>query len=82
MVSFCYLTRMKLSDPFFVLSSGEDISLSICQVLNHRNFCNKMWQTMRFSLRVLGDNRAPLGTLEEVQQRNVPIECVCIIILI
>ncbi|XP_040909907.1 valine--tRNA ligase, mitochondrial isoform X2 [Toxotes jaculatrix] len=44
---------------------GEDISLSISQVLSCRHFCNKMWQTLRFTLGVLGDNTAPVGTLEE-----------------
>uniref|UniRef100_A0A4W6D9V9 Valine--tRNA ligase, mitochondrial n=1 Tax=Lates calcarifer TaxID=8187 RepID=A0A4W6D9V9_LATCA len=32
---------------------GEDISLSISQVLSCRHFCNKMWQTLRFTLGVL-----------------------------
>ncbi|XP_070777490.1 valine--tRNA ligase, mitochondrial [Enoplosus armatus] len=44
---------------------GEDVSLSISQVLSCRHFCNKMWQTLRFTLGVLGDNTAPVGTLEE-----------------
>ncbi|XP_054462688.1 valine--tRNA ligase, mitochondrial isoform X2 [Anoplopoma fimbria] len=44
---------------------GEDISLSISQVLSCRHFCNKMWQTLRFTLGVLGDNTTPVGTLEE-----------------
>lgn len=44
---------------------GEDISLSISQVLSCRHFCNKMWQTLRFTLGVLGDNTPPVGTLEE-----------------
>uniref|UniRef100_A0A3Q1G266 Valine--tRNA ligase, mitochondrial n=2 Tax=Acanthochromis polyacanthus TaxID=80966 RepID=A0A3Q1G266_9TELE len=44
---------------------GEDISLSISQVLGSRHFCNKMWQTLRFTLGVLGDNTASVGTLEE-----------------
>ncbi|XP_056271759.1 valine--tRNA ligase, mitochondrial isoform X8 [Pseudoliparis swirei] len=44
---------------------GEDISLSIAQVLSCRHFCNKMWQTLRFTLGVLGDNTAPVTTLEE-----------------
>uniref|UniRef100_A0AAQ5Y473 Valine--tRNA ligase, mitochondrial n=1 Tax=Amphiprion ocellaris TaxID=80972 RepID=A0AAQ5Y473_AMPOC len=39
--------------------------LSIPQVLGSRHFCNKMWQTLRFTLGVLGDNTAPVGTLEE-----------------
>ncbi|XP_018551025.1 valine--tRNA ligase, mitochondrial isoform X2 [Lates calcarifer] len=44
---------------------GEDISLSISQVLSCRHFCNKMWQTLRFTLGVLGDNTAAVETLEE-----------------
>ncbi|XP_047460338.1 valine--tRNA ligase, mitochondrial [Mugil cephalus] len=44
---------------------GEDISLSISQVLSCRHFCNKIWQTLRFTLGVLGDNTTPVGTLEE-----------------
>ncbi|XP_039976792.1 valine--tRNA ligase, mitochondrial [Xiphias gladius] len=44
---------------------GEDISLSISQVLRCRHFCNKMWQTLRFTLGVLGDNTAPVQTLVE-----------------
>ncbi|XP_037329260.2 valine--tRNA ligase, mitochondrial isoform X1 [Pungitius pungitius] len=44
---------------------GEDISLSISEVLSCRHFCNKMWQTLRFTLGVLGDNTTPVGTLEE-----------------
>ncbi|XP_059206292.1 valine--tRNA ligase, mitochondrial isoform X2 [Centropristis striata] len=44
---------------------GEDISLSISQVLSSRHFCNKMWQTLRFTLGVLGDNTTPVATLEE-----------------
>ncbi|TNN23116.1 Valine--tRNA ligase, mitochondrial [Liparis tanakae] len=45
---------------------GEDISLSIAHVLSCRHFCNKMWQTLRFTLGVLGDNAAPVTSLEEV----------------
>ncbi|XP_051271216.1 valine--tRNA ligase, mitochondrial isoform X4 [Dicentrarchus labrax] len=44
---------------------GEDISLSISQVLSCRKFCNKMWQTLRFTLGVLGNNTTPVGALEE-----------------
>uniref|UniRef100_A0A3Q3DKD1 valine--tRNA ligase n=1 Tax=Hippocampus comes TaxID=109280 RepID=A0A3Q3DKD1_HIPCM len=46
---------------------GEDISLSVSWVLSCRHFCNKMWQTLRFTLGVLGDNTTPVGNLEEVQ---------------
>ncbi|KAM8767817.1 valine--tRNA ligase, mitochondrial [Acanthopagrus schlegelii] len=45
---------------------GEDISLSVSEVLSCRNFCNKMWQTLRFTLGVLGDNTTPVRTLEEL----------------
>uniref|UniRef100_A0A8C2WSI2 Valine--tRNA ligase, mitochondrial n=1 Tax=Cyclopterus lumpus TaxID=8103 RepID=A0A8C2WSI2_CYCLU len=45
---------------------GEDISLSISQVLSCRHFCNKMWQTLKFTLGVLGDNTTPVATLGEV----------------
>uniref|UniRef100_A0A671VIJ0 Valine--tRNA ligase, mitochondrial n=1 Tax=Sparus aurata TaxID=8175 RepID=A0A671VIJ0_SPAAU len=45
---------------------GEDISLSVSEVLSCRNFCNKMWQTLRFTLGVLGDNTTPVMTLEEL----------------
>uniref|UniRef100_A0AAZ3R9P3 Valine--tRNA ligase, mitochondrial n=1 Tax=Oncorhynchus tshawytscha TaxID=74940 RepID=A0AAZ3R9P3_ONCTS len=31
-------------------AQGEDISLSVSQVLSCRHFCNKMWQTVRFTL--------------------------------
>uniref|UniRef100_A0A8C9U3V5 Valine--tRNA ligase, mitochondrial n=1 Tax=Scleropages formosus TaxID=113540 RepID=A0A8C9U3V5_SCLFO len=34
-------------------AQGEDISLSVSQVLSSRHFCNKMWQTVRFALGVL-----------------------------
>ncbi|XP_034400529.1 valine--tRNA ligase, mitochondrial isoform X2 [Cyclopterus lumpus] len=44
---------------------GEDISLSISQVLSCRHFCNKMWQTLKFTLGVLGDNTTPVATLGE-----------------
>ncbi|XP_072226905.1 valine--tRNA ligase, mitochondrial isoform X2 [Leuresthes tenuis] len=44
---------------------GQDISLCISQVLSYRHFCNKMWQTLRFTLGVLGENTKAVGTLEE-----------------
>uniref|UniRef100_A0A7N6FDZ8 Valine--tRNA ligase, mitochondrial n=1 Tax=Anabas testudineus TaxID=64144 RepID=A0A7N6FDZ8_ANATE len=37
----------------------EDISLSTSQVLSCRHFCNKMWQTLRFTLGVLGQSTTP-----------------------
>ncbi|XP_034561604.1 valine--tRNA ligase, mitochondrial isoform X2 [Notolabrus celidotus] len=44
---------------------GDAISLSVSQVLSCRHFCNKMWQTLRFTLGVLENNAALVGTLEE-----------------
>ncbi|XP_076013348.1 valine--tRNA ligase, mitochondrial isoform X2 [Genypterus blacodes] len=46
---------------------GEDISLSISKVLSSRHFCNKMWQTVRFTLGILADGRTQVGTLEKTQ---------------
>uniref|UniRef100_A0A3B3Z7Q5 Valine--tRNA ligase, mitochondrial n=1 Tax=Periophthalmus magnuspinnatus TaxID=409849 RepID=A0A3B3Z7Q5_9GOBI len=47
-------------------TQGEDINLSMSQVLSCRHFCNKMWQTVRFTLGVLanGTTLAPLGRME------------------
>ncbi|XP_061521173.1 valine--tRNA ligase, mitochondrial [Phycodurus eques] len=56
---------------------GEDISLSISQVLNCRHFCNKVWQTLRFTLGVLGDNTTPVGTLEEVSHLSSMDQWIC-----
>ncbi|TSK28260.1 Valine--tRNA ligase, mitochondrial [Bagarius yarrelli] len=47
-------------------AQGEDISLSVSQVLSCRHFCNKMWQTIRFTLAALQDTQAPLTPLEEL----------------
>ncbi|XP_026155453.1 valine--tRNA ligase, mitochondrial isoform X2 [Mastacembelus armatus] len=44
---------------------GEDISLSISQVLSCRYFCNKIWHTLRYTLGVMGKNTIPVGTLKE-----------------
>ncbi|XP_036411227.1 valine--tRNA ligase, mitochondrial isoform X2 [Megalops cyprinoides] len=44
---------------------GEDISLSVSQVLSCRHFCNKMWQTVRFTLRALEETDTELRTLAE-----------------
>ncbi|XP_010871392.2 valine--tRNA ligase, mitochondrial [Esox lucius] len=46
-------------------AQGEDISLSVSQVLSCRHFCNKMWQTVRFTLGVLKDRGAELLPLEQ-----------------
>uniref|UniRef100_A0A8C6U672 Valine--tRNA ligase, mitochondrial n=1 Tax=Neogobius melanostomus TaxID=47308 RepID=A0A8C6U672_9GOBI len=40
-------------------TQGEDVNLSPSHVLSCRHFCNKMWQTVRFTLGV-----GPLGSME------------------
>uniref|UniRef100_A0A3Q2YLS8 valine--tRNA ligase n=1 Tax=Hippocampus comes TaxID=109280 RepID=A0A3Q2YLS8_HIPCM len=56
---------------------GEDISLSVSWVLSCRHFCNKMWQTLRFTLGVLGDNTTPVGNLEEVSHLSSMDRWIC-----
>ncbi|XP_076864558.1 valine--tRNA ligase, mitochondrial isoform X2 [Brachyhypopomus gauderio] len=53
-------------------AQGEDISLSMSQVLGCRHFCNKMWQTVRFTLGALEDTDVPLTPLPE----TAPVSCV------
>ncbi|MED6284605.1 hypothetical protein CHARACLAT_020779, partial [Characodon lateralis] len=56
---------------------GEDISLSLSQVLGCRHFCNKMWQTLRFTLGVLNDSTTPVRTLEETTPLNSMERWIC-----
>ncbi|TKS88719.1 Valine--tRNA ligase, mitochondrial [Collichthys lucidus] len=58
-------------------TQGEDISLSVSHVLSCRNFCNKMWQTLRFTLGVLGDNTTPVTTLEETAPLSSMDQWIC-----
>ncbi|XP_041665838.1 valine--tRNA ligase, mitochondrial isoform X2 [Cheilinus undulatus] len=45
---------------------GDTISLSVSQVLSCRHFCNKMWQTLRFTLGILENNSTTaVATLKE-----------------
>uniref|UniRef100_A0A8C9U0C9 Valine--tRNA ligase, mitochondrial n=1 Tax=Scleropages formosus TaxID=113540 RepID=A0A8C9U0C9_SCLFO len=53
-------------------AQGEDISLSVSQVLSSRHFCNKMWQTVRFALGVLEPRDVELLLLAE----TVPVSSV------
>ncbi|XP_061912751.1 valine--tRNA ligase, mitochondrial [Entelurus aequoreus] len=55
---------------------GEDISLSFSQVLSCRHFCNKMWQTLRFTLGALGDT-APVGMLEKTAPLSSMDQWIC-----
>uniref|UniRef100_A0A8C6WTZ7 Valine--tRNA ligase, mitochondrial n=1 Tax=Neogobius melanostomus TaxID=47308 RepID=A0A8C6WTZ7_9GOBI len=59
--------------PCFCVSPGEDVNLSPSHVLSCRHFCNKMWQTVRFTLGVFPDaflllvlwvQVGPLGSME------------------
>ncbi|TRY60213.1 hypothetical protein DNTS_026363 [Danionella cerebrum] len=45
-------------------AQGDDISLSVPNVLSCRHFCNKMWQTVRFTLRALSDAKFPTPLAE------------------
>ncbi|XP_056110451.1 valine--tRNA ligase, mitochondrial isoform X2 [Rhinichthys klamathensis goyatoka] len=45
-------------------AQGEDISLSVSQVLSCRHFCNKMWQAVRFTLATLHDASLPTSLAE------------------
>lgn len=56
---------------------GEDISLSVSQVLSCRHFCNKMWQTVRFTLGVLENHTGPVGTLEETAPQSSMDRWIC-----
>uniref|UniRef100_A0A672Z1P7 Valine--tRNA ligase n=1 Tax=Sphaeramia orbicularis TaxID=375764 RepID=A0A672Z1P7_9TELE len=56
---------------------GEDISLSISQVLSCRHFCNKMWQTLRFTLGALGDGTASVEALEELHPLSSMDRWIC-----
>ncbi|KAI2652691.1 Valine--tRNA ligase, mitochondrial [Labeo rohita] len=49
-------------------AQGEDISLSVSHVLNCRHFCNKMWQTMRFTLATLHDASVPTSLAEQCER--------------
>ncbi|XP_068603735.1 valine--tRNA ligase, mitochondrial [Brachionichthys hirsutus] len=56
---------------------GGEISLSTSQVLSCRHFCNKMWQTLRFTLGVLQDNPTPLTALEEMKPSSSMDQWIC-----
>ncbi|XP_062865966.1 valine--tRNA ligase, mitochondrial [Trichomycterus rosablanca] len=58
-------------------AQGEDISLSVSQVLSCRHFCNKMWQTVRFTLRALQETDATLIPLAETFPTSIMDRWIC-----
>ncbi|XP_069054704.1 valine--tRNA ligase, mitochondrial isoform X2 [Lepisosteus oculatus] len=45
-------------------AQGDDISLSVSQLLSTRHFCNKIWNAVRFTLGALGEGFTPLDPRE------------------
>ncbi|MBN3299897.1 SYVM protein, partial [Amia calva] len=41
-------------------AQGDDINLSVSQVLSTRHFCNKIWNAVKFTLGALGEDFTPL----------------------
>jgi hypothetical protein len=48
---------------------GDDLHLSVSEVLSCRHFCNKIWNALRFILHALGENFVPQSA-EEVKERK------------
>lgn len=43
-------------------AQGRDINLDVKRVVGYRHFCNKIWNAMKFSLNVLGNDYIPDAT--------------------
>uniref|UniRef100_A0A8C6KKB5 valine--tRNA ligase n=1 Tax=Nothobranchius furzeri TaxID=105023 RepID=A0A8C6KKB5_NOTFU len=41
-------------------SQGRDINLDVNRILGYRHFCNKLWNAVKFAMKTLGDDFAPL----------------------
>uniref|UniRef100_A0AAY4AF60 valine--tRNA ligase n=1 Tax=Denticeps clupeoides TaxID=299321 RepID=A0AAY4AF60_9TELE len=41
-------------------SQGRDINLDVNRILGYRHFCNKLWNAVKFAMKALGENFAPL----------------------
>lgn len=57
-ISECGTDAMRFSICSYS-SQGTDINLDINKVVSLRNFCNKLWNAIRFGLRNLGDDFTP-----------------------
>ncbi|XP_007483570.2 valine--tRNA ligase, mitochondrial [Monodelphis domestica] len=51
-------------------TKGDNINLSVSEVLSSRHFCNKIWNAMRFILNALGDRFVP-QPMEELSPSSV-----------
>uniref|UniRef100_A0A8C7CHV8 valine--tRNA ligase n=1 Tax=Oncorhynchus kisutch TaxID=8019 RepID=A0A8C7CHV8_ONCKI len=40
-------------------SQGRDINMDVNRILGYRNFCNKLWNAVKFAMRTLGGNFVP-----------------------
>uniref|UniRef100_A0AAY4DA59 valine--tRNA ligase n=1 Tax=Denticeps clupeoides TaxID=299321 RepID=A0AAY4DA59_9TELE len=50
-------------------SQGRDINLDVNRILGYRHFCNKLWNAVKFAMKALGENFAPLEKSQSVSDR-------------